>query len=135
MEGFNHFLVSDAFLDNDEDGVIASNGANDFGNVAAVNVPGDGTGIAWPRLDDTHIAREVDTDKSWYLHHLPNIARRGYTFVHRVVGQHINVVAAHRGCFGHLQLLQIATQGGLRELETFFLESIEQLILTAKLLT
>ena len=101
IQGFNHFLMPDAFLDDDEDGVIAGNGTDDFRNVAAVNVPGNGAGIARARLDDTHVARKVDTDEPWYLHHLFNVAWCGYTLVHRVVGQNIDVAAAHSGCFGY----------------------------------
>jgi len=134
IQGFYHFLMLDAFLDNDEDRVIASYGTNDFRNIAAVNVPGNGTGIAGARLDDAYVAGEIDADKPWHLHHLFDVAWRGDAFVHRVVGQDINVVPGHRGGLGHLQLLQIATQCGLRELETFFLECIEQFVLTAKLL-
>ena len=102
IHGFDHFLMPDAFLDDDEDGVIAGNGTDDFRNVAAVNVPGNGTGIAWPCLDDAHVAGKIDTDKPGYLHHLFNIAWRGYTFVHRVVGQYVDVVATHGGGLGHL---------------------------------
>lgn len=46
VQGLYHFLMLDPFLDHDEDGVITSNGTNDFWNIAAVNVPGNGTGIA-----------------------------------------------------------------------------------------
>ena len=102
VQGFNYFLMLDAVFNDDEDGVITCNGTNDFGNIAAVNIPSNRTGIARACLYDAHVTRKIDADKPWHLHHFFDVAWRGYTFVHRVVGQNIDITAAHRGSLGHL---------------------------------
>ena len=133
-QGFDYFLMPDTLFDHDEDRVVASDGANDLGYVAVVDVPGDAAGIAGTGLDDTHVPGEVDADEAWHLHHLTDVARCTDSFVHRIVGQHIDVIPAHRGSLGDLQLFQVAAQSSLRQFESFFLQSVQQLVLTAKLL-
>ena len=64
--------MPDAFLDDDEDGVIAGNRTENLGQIAVVDVPGNTAGIARARLDDADVPGEVDADESRHLHHLPD---------------------------------------------------------------
>ena len=53
-------LAVAALLDDQQNGVVAGNGAQQVGHVGIVDVVGDEAGIARTGLDDAEIAREVN---------------------------------------------------------------------------
>ena len=79
----------------------------------------------------TIVARKVDADETRHPHHLANAVGSAYSLVHRLVRQYIDVVATHRCSFGHLQLLQVATQSGLGQLESLLLQGVQQFVLAS----
>ena len=85
-ECVDDFFFPDTLLDDDEDGVVAGDGAQYFVYVVVVDVVGDGTGIAGTCLDDAHVAREMNAQEPGDLQHLLHRVGRGDALVHRVVG-------------------------------------------------
>ena len=81
-ESPDHIVFCGGILDDDEDGIIARYGSQDVGDVTVVDVEGNAAGIAWPRLDDPHIAREIDGDEAGDGHHLLYLLRTAHALVH-----------------------------------------------------
>lgn len=129
---FQRVLVKPLFQ-RQKDGVVASDGADDFGEMGIVDVARQSAGIAWPALDDCQLSRklhrhEAVPDGRALLPMLPHPS------VVWILGQHIDGASLRRKALHHLQQLQVTRQGGLRHVYPFLRESLRQLILTANLL-
>ena len=133
MEGVKDRIVVGAVLDNDKDGIVARYGAHDLRNVAVVDIVGDAAGIARPRMDNANVAGEVDALEPRHGHHLHGLERRMDAVIHRLVGQHVDVLAIDARCLGHLELFEIAAKRGLRHGESLVTKLPQQHFLTANL--
>lgn len=120
VQAFSRFFVAEALFDDDKNSVVAGYRPQDFGYIAVIYVVSNAAGVARTCLDDSHVPREIDGDKARITHHFSGREWLVYALVHRFVGQHVDVFPVHAGCFGHFQLLQVAAQGGLRQLKALF---------------
>ena len=130
----NDALTAAALLDDEQNGVIAGDGAQQVRHVGIVDVVGDEAGVAGTRLDDAEVSREVDGQIAWRFQHLASRLIAAYALVHSLVGKHVDVFAVHRRCLCHFQLLEVTAERGLRELETFLFQLLQELFLTAQFL-
>ena len=121
----------DVLFENHQHRVVTGDGAQHFGRRVAVDVVGQTAGISGTGLDDCQVAREVDGDEAprdWtfgvvgqlLLHEFPYAPDFGHD-------EDVGAVAA--GNLGDAQLLQVAREGGLGQVEARFMQTLQNFVL------
>lgn len=130
-QSLTNLFMGGVFTNDQHDGIIARNGTHYLIQVVIVYIIGQTAGIPGTSADDGYIMREVDRDEPRKLHHLAHraIIVRQPT-IHCTVGQHIRILARHRRCLCHLQLLQVTRESGLGNSQPLLLQIVQQFILT-----
>ena len=115
-------LVVDVLFENHQHGVVAGDSAQHFGRRVAVDVVGQAAGISGASLDDGQIAREVDGDEAprdWAFGVVGQLLLHEFSYAPDF-GHDVDVGAVAAGNLGDAQLLQVAREGGLGQVEARF---------------
>ena len=134
MQGIDDRVVVSVFLDSDKDSIVTRYRPHDFRDVAVVDIISYAAGVARPRMDNADIAGEMYVLKTRHGHHLHCLERCMNAVIHRLIGQHIDIVTVNARRLSHLELLEIAAQRSLCHWETLALKLLHQIFLTVDFL-